>query len=102
MHSDNYGVERQGKVFAVVNYGNTVTTFSKVLTHKETQQFKETGTLPDGVTALTGPEVLETFNTAHEANNFIKAGCKKKPELHYGVFKSKAQYQLAKKLVAAK
>lgn len=101
MSKCKYGTEKQGNLVAVIDYSKKEKVFSKVLTKKAMELYEGTGYLPEGVTVTEQYVVVEHFPTLNEANNFIKAGCKKKPDNHYGIFKSKAQYQLAKKLVTA-
>ena len=100
MTENKYGTEKQGNVIAVVDYSKTVKLFSKVLTKKEQEAFDTTGYLPDGVSVKEVFQVVETFPTVQEANSFIAAGAKKKIDHSYGVFKSRAQYKLARQLVA--
>lgn len=100
MSQNKYGTEKQGNVFAVVDYTVKVKQFSKLLTKKEQEAFEATGYLPDGVTVKEVYPIIETFRTKQEATTFIAAGCNKKPEHGFGVFKSKAQYKLARKLVS--
>lgn len=100
MAENKYGTEKQGKVIAVVDYTVKIKQFSKVLTKKEQEAFDQTGYLPEGVTVKEVYPVIETFSNQQEAETFIARGCKKKPDLGFGIFKSKAQYRLAKKLVA--
>lgn len=102
MSENKYGTEVQGKVIAVIDYNNKVQTFSKLLTKKEKEAYEDTKYLPDGVTVNTSFAVVETFDTQQEAQAFIARGGKKKPEYSFGIFKSKAQYKLAKRLVASK
>lgn len=102
MAENRYGTEKHGKLIAVVDYSNKVKQFSKVLTKQERKAFDETGAIPFGVTVKTVYEVVETFSTKQEADVFIAKGCDKKPESSTGIFKSKAQYRLAKKLVSGK
>lgn len=101
MTKNNYGTEKHGNVIAVVDYTVKVKQFSKLLTKKEQEAFDATGYLPFGVTVKEVFQVVETFNTQQEAEAFIARGCKKKPETGLGIFKSKAQYRLAKKLLAS-
>ncbi|WP_368264079.1 hypothetical protein [Enterococcus innesii] len=100
MDKANFGTEKQGKVIAVVDYTRKEKQFSKVLTLEEQKEFDETGNLPEGVTVKEVYPVVETFSTKQEAEAFIARGGKRKPDHGFGVFKSKAQYRLAKKLVA--
>ena len=100
MTQNKYGTEKHGKVIAVVDYTVKINQFSKLLTKKEQEAFDTTGYLPEGVTVAEVHPVVETFSTLQEAKAFIASGCKKKPDYGYGVFKSKAQYKLARKLVA--
>lgn len=97
--AENLGTVKQGKLIAVVDYTEKVRVFSRLLNKKEVELFEQTGSLPTGVTVKYEFPVVEHFPTAHEAKQFIKSGCKKKPDTQYGIFKSKAQWQLAKKLV---
>ncbi|MEG0121931.1 hypothetical protein [Enterococcus sp.] len=101
MSLNKYGTEKQGNVIAVVDYTVKVNQFNKLLTKKEQEDFEATGNLPEGVTVKEVHPVLETFSTKQEADAFISAGCKKKPDHGFGVFKSRAQYKLARKLAAA-
>lgn len=102
MAESKYGTEKHGKVIAVVDYTVKTKQFSKVLTKKEQEAFDQTGYLPEGVTVKEVYPVIETFSNQQEAEAFIARGCKKKPDLGFGIFKSKAQYRLAKKLVTGK
>lgn len=96
------GTVKQGKLVAVIDYTEKVNVFSRVLTKKEAELFESTGSLPAEVTVKKEFPVVEHFPTVHEAKQFIKAGGKKKADVQYGIFKSKAQWQLAKKLVKQK
>lgn len=91
---------KQGSLVAVVNYSNPVEVFSRVLTKQAKELYIATGALPEGVTVKTQFEVVDHFPTLHEANNFISSGCKKKDPVDYGIFKNKAQYRKAKKLIS--
>lgn len=102
MAQNKYGTENHGKVIAVVDYSVKEKQYSKLLTKKEQEAFDATGYLPEGVTVAEVHPVVETFSTLQEAKAFIAAGCKKKPDYGFGIFKSKAQYKLARKLVAGK
>ena len=95
----NVGIEVQGKTVNVVDYSKKERTFSKLLTKKAIQNYEATGYLPEGVTVSEKHPVIETFETVQEAQHFIAKGCKVKPDPVYGVFKSKAQYLAAKRLV---
>lgn len=94
-----YGIERQGRTFVVVDYSKTVTTFSKVLTKKEEKELEITGRLPDGVTAKEHYAIVAQFATRKLAEQFIAANKDKVSDSTYGIFKSRAQYQLAKKIL---
>lgn len=94
-----YGIEKQGKTFAVVDYSKTVKTFSKVLTKKEEKELEVTGRLPEGITAKEHYAIVAQFATRKLAEQFIKANKDKVGDSTYGIFKSRAQYQLAKKLL---
>lgn len=100
MAQNKYGTEKHGNVIAVVDYTVKEKQFSKLLTKREQESFDATGYLPEGVTVTDVHPVVETFPTMQEAKAFIASGCKKKPDYGYGVFKSKAQYKLARKLVS--
>lgn len=100
MAQNKYGTEKHGNVIAVVDYTVKEKQFSKLLTKREQESFDATGYLPEGVTVTEVHPVVETFPTVQEAKVFIASGCKKKPDYGYGVFKSKAQYKLARKLVS--
>ena len=102
MDKANFGTEKHGNVIAVVDYTRKEKQFNKVLTLEEQKEFDETGNLPEGVTVKEVYPVVETFSTKQEAEAFIARGCKKKTDHGYGIFKSKAQYRLAKKLVTGK
>ena len=93
------GTEKQGNLIAVVDYTKKENIFSKVLTKKAKDEFNKTGNLPFGVTVKEVHPVIETFNTKQEADHFIKKGLKSIEDKSYGIFKSKAQYQLAKKTI---
>lgn len=97
--SKKLGTVKQGKQVAVVDYTEKVRVFSRLLNKKEVELFEQTGNLPTGVTVKYEFPVVEHFPTVHEAKQFIANGGRKKPDQQYGVFKSKAQFQLAKKLV---
>lgn len=94
-----YGIEKQGKTFAVVDYSETVKTFSKVLTKKEEKELEVTGRLPEGVTAKKHYTIVAQFATRKLAEQFIAANKDKVSDSTYGIFKSRAQYQLAKRLL---
>lgn len=98
MQKKQYGIEKQGKLIAVIDYSTKEKVFSRVLTKKATKLFEETGYLPEGVKVIKKYPTVETFSTEQEAKQFIASGCKKKVDKQYGIFKSRAQYQLAKKL----
>lgn len=97
-----YGIEKQGSTFAVVDYSKTVKTFSKVLTKKEEKELELTGNLPEGVTVKEVYAVVAQFPTERLAKQFAATNKDKVTDVTYGVFKSKAQYQLAKKLLFSK
>lgn len=96
----SYSISKLGKVFAVINQDETVTVYSRLLNKKEKRELKKSGKLPDGVTTTERHPIVETFPTVHEAQVFIEHDCKPVTDLTWGVFKSKDQYSLAKKLVA--
>lgn len=100
MAQNKYGTEKHGNVIAVVDYTVKEKQFSKLLTKREQESFDATGYLPEGVAVTEVHPVIETFPTVQEAKAFIASGCKKKTDYGYGVFKSKAQYKLARKLVS--
>ena len=97
--TQTYGIEQQGKLFSVVDYSKTVKTFSKVLTAKEEKELAATGNLPEGVTVKEQYAVVAQFPVKRMAEQFISSKKEKVTDNTYGIFKSKAQYQLAKKLL---
>lgn len=95
----SYSIENVGTTYAVINHDITETVFSRVLNSKEKKLYKQSQQLPAGVTVKAQHPTVETFPTLHEAQQFIKRGCKPVKDKQWGVFKSEGQYRLAKQLI---
>lgn len=97
-----YGIQTvntaAGKQYAVVDYEQPITVYSKLLTKKEREALEQTGKLPHGVTAKEEFTVVEQFKTFGEAKRF-KAGKSSNRQQFSGIFSSPAQARLAKKLI---